>query len=98
MLIALSKLKVRNGHMQKVISLLQENQKIGTGKEGCISGYNATGIEDTNIVLVCSHWKTKSAYDEASKEIKKDSRTKKMALQILPHLSEEPKVETFIVI
>ncbi len=98
MLIAIAKIKARSGHIDKMVPLMQENTELGTSKQGHISSYLAKSTEDDNQLLVYSLWKNEAMYEQARKEIKKDPRTKKVMLQLLRHLAEEPLIETYTVI
>ena len=98
MLIAIAKIRVRSGHIDKILPLMQENTEIGTSKEGHLKSYLAKNTENENELLVYSLWSDESLYEQARKDIKKDSRTRKAMFHMLRHLAEDPVIETFTVI
>ncbi|PKM82661.1 MAG: hypothetical protein CVU89_03945 [Firmicutes bacterium HGW-Firmicutes-14] len=98
MYIALSKIKVRSGHKDKVLPVLKENSRMGSAREGYINSYLGCNDENNDEILVFTIWKNKFLFEEARKSIKKDPQARKTVFQLLLHLTGEPKMETFSVI
>lgn len=97
MLIITNKITVRSGHLNKVIPFIHENASIGLNQTGCLEGYVAKCCENDNEILVFSKWQNEHDYELAKKELKKDSRIKKLAIQLLPYVSKHETVQYEII-
>lgn len=93
MLVALSLLKVRDGHMEKLMSMLKENTISAQGQKGNIGNYIARGTDDEDDVLLLSLWDNESDYEAAKKTLKKQYR--KDLFSFLSHMAKQPKIQIF---
>ncbi len=98
MIIAISKVNIRSGHSEKVVTLLKENAFLGTNQRGCMESYLARSVDNSDEILIFTLWKSMRDYEEALDKVKKDPIFKKMALKLLPHLAHEPQIHTYNVI
>ncbi len=87
MLIVINKITFRSGHFEKVIPLIRDNVKIGMDLNGCIEGHITRCVDNNNEIMVYSRWQSNEDYEAAKKILKKDSRTKKLMFQFLPHVT-----------
>ncbi len=98
MLIAISKIKVRSGHLGKVMPLLRDNAHLGTSQKGCLESYLARNVDNNDEILIYTLWQSQQDYEEALEKVKKDPRFTKAALQLLPHLAHEPQIHSYTVV
>lgn len=98
MLIALSKIRIKTGHFAKVLPFIRENAEMGKNKPGCLSTYVATNEENKDEIILYTLWQDNDTFEEAKKGLKRDTKIRKLALQLLPHLAQEPKLEIYEVI
>lgn len=93
MLIVISRIKVRKGHFEKVIPLVEENAKQAMEQPGLIEGYLSRSVHDHNEILVYSRWQSQYHYEEAKKRLKQSPGSTKLVFQFLPHVSKHESYE-----
>lgn len=96
MVIAFSIIKVRDGHMDKLLAMLKDNINTAKNQKGFVESYIAKNAEKSDEVLLYSLWQTEADYEAAKKTVKQ--QYKKAIFQFLSHISKQPQIELFEVL